>query len=31
VACVKRDITELGRPNSFLAGEVSEADQRQAN
>jgi hypothetical protein len=26
VACVKRNTRELGRPNSFLAVEVSEAD-----
>ena len=27
MACVKRNIGELGRPNSFLADEVSEADE----
>jgi hypothetical protein len=26
VACVKRDITELGRPNWFQRGLVGEAD-----
>jgi hypothetical protein len=28
VACVKRDITELGRPNWFLEVGVGEADQK---
>ena len=31
VACVKRDITELGRPNGFLEGGVGEADQKKVN
>ena len=28
MACVKRDTTELGRPNWFLRRQVSEADQK---
>ena len=31
VACVKRDTIELGRPNWFLRGQVSEADQKKVN
>ncbi len=31
VACVKRDITELGRPNRFLRGQVGEANDKKAN
>jgi hypothetical protein len=31
VACVKRNTRELGRPNWFLRGQVSEADQKKVN
>jgi hypothetical protein len=31
VACVKRNTRELGRPNRFRRGPVSEADQKKVN
>jgi hypothetical protein len=31
MACVKRDITELGRPNWFQRGPVGEADYKKVN
>ena len=31
VACVKRNTKELGRPNWFRHGPVSEADQKKVN
>ncbi len=31
VACVKRNTRELGRPNGFRRGPVSEADQKKVN
>ena len=31
VACVKRNTKELGRPNWFRRGSVSEADQKKVN
>jgi hypothetical protein len=31
VACVKRNTRELGRPNSFLHGQVGEADHKKVN
>ena len=31
VACVKRNIRELGRPNWFLHGQVGEADQKKVS
>jgi hypothetical protein len=31
VACVKRNTRELGRPDWFRRGPVSEADQKKVN